>query len=498
MPTPDKVQWVSYPGRASSDTPQWHIRYPNATESGDTLIISGQMGSSSNLVSTIVDDQGGSLAGGQWVLVKFQGNATDNQGVAMYRRTNCPAGVRDVLVTMTANGFSNWEGILLNNLDTSASPLDGTPAGGTPTGTSLAAGNITTSTANTFWVSKMACTSLDVISNPTTFSAPANYAIYASNGTVYETTCMFGTQASSGTFNPAITSSRSLTRTAMVTAAFKTASSGGTPNVTRAEVRFMMVVQMSDPSTKFTPGTSITFMVPCPSVLGVNCLAIAFDDSNGIYGTSPASKTSSSPTNTWTSPVAVQCGNPANGAWAGFVVAENASVSATGTVTLSSLTTPPDGSSAGFVLFVFGIANAGGIDTSRFGNDTLVSVPPVTINNALDTAIATSQNNEVVLVFTQEERQTPTNITASSGTAKIMMPDISIYEGIEGCHDSGIAILDAANAGNYNFNVSFSDYEGGLTVEKWAVTAIAIKSALIAAPQPSATPMARRFIGWTA
>src|ERR1041384_6493000 len=159
MPAPTKIILFSSAIASQTAPSQWHGRSPEPTEAGDCIVIQGRWGTSSDITGTVVDNLGGSLAGGQWVKDKFQADAGHGQGGVYYRRNNCPAGIQDVLVTPTsANAFTQFSGMLMNNIDTSASPLDGTPIGANPTGTSLAAGNITTS-VETFVVCMSWCTS---------------------------------------------------------------------------------------------------------------------------------------------------------------------------------------------------------------------------------------------------------------------------------------------------------------------------------------------------
>lgn len=491
MPTPTKKQWIGYPVAGQSTNSTWHVRLPNAAEAGDTIIIVGQWGNGADIVSAIADDQSGTLAGGQWVKDKIQSNATDNQTGGIFRRSNVPAGTRVVTITLSsAVSFTQFSGIVVNNLATS-SPVDGTPSGGNPTGTSIAAGNITTSTADTFVVMYGACTSGATIPTLCQFTAPANYELWAPEP-CYFACAMYGTQSAAGTFNPTLTSAKSWTRSIAMAVAYKTASSGGAPKST-VEVRSVQVVNFN--ATTGNPGTTIgPFNVPMMS--GVNTLSMAFDDGNGIFNSNPKANTATSPSNTFDGTTVVDGGgNPAKH-HIGWVYKVGASLSLTGTMTLT-VTATPQATNTGFVVFIFGLANVASFDKFQSGSGNLASVPPVTQNNVLSSAITTAENGEVILLIQQEEQQTPTSIAATNGTIRVLFEDIGVYEGPDCGHDTGWGIQDAATAGSYNYNVTFSNYEGGLTVAEWSAQAIAFKSAVAAAQPPSATPIAMRFIGWT-
>jgi hypothetical protein len=486
MSAPTKIQWINYPGWMSTTT--WHVRLPNAAAAGDSIFITGQFGSGTDVISAIADDQGGSLAGGQWVKDGVVGTA-DNQSICLLRRVNVPASTRVITITFSATtGFSQFEGLLVNNIATT-SPLDGTVAtNGAASGTSIAAGNVTTTTTNTFWVSKMAVTTLGVKTVATRFTAPAGFTLWAPNG-VHDTCCMYGNVAAAGTFNPAIQLSRSVGTSAMITAAYKTTTSGGSPSV-KAHVQFVYNLCLNDSSGNFSisNGGSATFDLPAPST--VNALLFHYDDGGQQWGldgvTTPVSKIVTNPANTFTGEPIVECGSPASSACLGCAHVEDASVSEAGSITLGTFPNGATSTASGFFCTVYGMANVESKDQFQSGRNTLATVPPVTQNNVLGTALTLAEVDELVLFFSQEERQTVTAITATNGTPRILVPDTGVYESNDTVHDSGMAILDGLAAGTtVNFNITWSNYEGGLTVEQWGAFAISFKTR-------SATPQTTR------
>jgi hypothetical protein len=445
-----------------------HVRLPNPTVSGDTIILTGQFGSGSDVISAIADDQSGTLAGAQWVKNKVQPNAGNGQSVFIVSRSNCPTGTRAITLTFSsATQFTQLAGLRVNNLATS-SAVDGTPTGGNPTGTALAAGSITSTQADDFVVTVCAETAGSATSAITRFTAPANYTIWAPDD-LFEFCCMYGVQASAGAFNPALTSSRSLSATACASVAFKTATSGGTLNTSTAEVRQMYVVNFNTP--KVALGTTLTFDLPCPS--GINAIAFAYDDGSNIFTADPNGNTSSSPANTWfDTPFTQGTSGPA----CGFVYAVNASVSATGSMTLT-VTNAPSNSTFPFALYIWCMANVDTFDQFQSGSASLTTTPPVTETTVLSPSITPTADNELILFFNQEESQTVTDITPSSGSFRFLPPDSGVYESLRAVHDAGFGHLFSATPASYNFDITWSEYEGnGDIVGPWVAQAVAFRS----------------------
>lgn len=481
MPAPTKIQWVGYPNTATNGPAVWHVRLPNASASGDTIIVTGQFGSGSDIITAIADDQGGSLSGGEWVKDKIQANAGNGQSVCILRRSNVPANTREVTITLSgATSFTQFCGILVNNLATS-SVVDGTPSGGNPTGTSLAAGNITTSTTNTFVVTVCAETQGTSITAPTRFTAPNNYTIWAPDP-IIEFCCMYGTQAAAGTFNPALTSGRSFSASACAAVAYKTATSGGAASST-VEVVAVQCCNFNGGSASKNGGmpTTLTIDLPCQS--GVTAVAFAYDDGVNIFTGNPAGNTSSSPANTWNATTFSQA---PSGPACGFVYATRGSFSATGSLTLS-VTGGPAATIRPFELYIWHLTNADLLDASGSGTGTLNTTPPVTETTVLDSAITTASANEVLLFFNQEDSQTVTSVTSSNGSFLFMAPDLGVYESLDAVHDAGFGHVYAPSIASFNFDVTWTEREGNSDpVGPWCAQAVAFRS-----KPPPARPMFR-------
>src|SRR3954468_23595879 len=94
------------------------------------------------VISTVTDSKGNT-----WSLAKFQDDTTNLQGGALYYAPNAAAGPNTV--TVTFNGSALFTGLIVAEYSgiSTASPVDGTPAGQTASGTT-ATDNVT-STATT-------------------------------------------------------------------------------------------------------------------------------------------------------------------------------------------------------------------------------------------------------------------------------------------------------------------------------------------------------------
>lgn len=416
----------------------------------------GQYGSGSDIISSITDDQTNT-----YTKDKTQADATNSQSAVIARASNVAANTRVITINFSgATNYTQFSCMRVNNLATST-PVD-TSGGQVDTSgdASWTTGNITTTQTDTFVVACYFDDTGSLVTAPTTYTADTGYTLWATDPTG-ESACQFKVVASASTFNPTITSSRTSGSVIALVVAYKTSAGvGGAPSA-NAEVVCLQFTNFNDSKVNFS-GTSYTFNFSCPGVTVIN---VATDDGNSIY-----SSLSSSPSNTWTSTTPVT-----NGVTVRHVYATSAS--ATGTLTLTvTVTSAPTTTTNPFELVIWGIAKGGAFDTSRSGSGATNSVPPVTTNNVLTTALTTAEANEVVLFYLQEVQQTVTNITASTGTALPTFLDLGEYELLVAVHDAGPAHLYAASATNYNFNVSWSDYEGGLQVSNWAAQAVAFKT----------------------
>lgn len=466
MAAPTKNEWISYP-MLRDTTVISHVRLPNPTAAGDTIILVGQFGAGTDVISSIVDDKTNT-----WVKDKVFLNTTDNQSLIIARASNVAAGTRSITINFSAaTSFTQFAAYVANNIVTT-SPLDGTPVAQRVTATTAwSAGNITTTQADSFVVLYAVETSADLITQPTTFTPASGWTLWGVEP-IQESTGACGTFAA-GTFAASVTASRSATSAMAAAVAYKTTTGvGGSPG-TKIEARQVQIVNFNNTKDNFGTRLAYTFNVPCRS--GINLVAFSFDDGDSFF-TTP--NVSSSPANTWSA----SGGATAAGIHVGFSYAANATVSETMTITVT-LTGTPTPTVGSFLLSIWGIANAAVSPLEQYqpGTGNLASVPPVTLNNVLTTPVTTTQADELILFILQEAQQTVTNITATNGTPLILMPDAGVYEYLQLTHDEGSAHLYATTPTTYNFHVTWSNYEGGLQVGAWAAEAIAFKSVAAAA-----------------
>jgi hypothetical protein len=468
LPRPTRYDWHANANTETAGTiSTTHIYFQNPALGGELGTFGISWGSGTNDIATIVDDKGGSLAAGDWVVV-FKANAVNNQSIALCYRFNCPAGLRKVTVTLTTGEtFLNLGSLMTNRVATAAPFISSSSAN--PTGKTLQAGGINTGANNeVFFVGYMAVTALTPLATLTHFSAPGNdYTLWGTDS-VGEYTGIYGYEPVAGTFNPAITSSRSQTQTAMVLAAFKTQAGAGGDVPRVAQIAQTSCMNLSHGS--FNAGTTFTFDFPCAP--DINMIVLEYDDPNQIFNVKRT--ITSLPGNAWqgTPDIAL----PAS-AHIGAVYCEDAAVDKNMQITLSTSSAPSG--AVGFFITVRGIRNAGKMIAKASGTATRSVVPPTTQSNVLSSAIVVTKPGTLLLAFSQEERQTPTTITPTAGTFLPMMPDhTGVYEGIQGNHDTGLGHM-YVGPGSYNFDITYSDNEGGLTVEGLGLQVFAIETKVL-------------------
>jgi hypothetical protein len=459
MPTPTKIQWIGLPLDNLTTPPAiYHVRLPRPSAAGDTIIIIGTYGSDTDVISSITDDQSNT-----YVKDKTVSDGTAFQSAVIARASNIAANTRVVTINFSAGtAFLQFSGLLVNNL--TSSPVD-VSNGQVTSGTSISCGAMTTTVDNDFIVFAAFDDSGGAITAPTTFTAHAGFTLWAPDS-LSESSGQYGVKTTAGAITPALTVSRSTASSIALAVAYKTGTAGGAAS-SNAEVQFIQFVNFNNAKATFSI-TSYTFNVPCAS--NINLLDLATDDANGIY-----TSLSSSPSNTWTSTTPV-----VSGVTIRHVYATSASTSDTMTLTMG--TSIAITASNSFEAIIFGVSNGGAFDVAQSGSGLLSSVPPVTQNNVLTTALTTAEANELILFYAQEEQQSITGITSTVGTALEYFNDLGVYELLDGVRDGGPASVSAASATAYNFNVSWSDYEGGLIVGHWAAQAAAFKTAAAGGP----------------
>jgi len=486
MTAPTKVNWYQYPifqGSASV----WHVYLETPSVAGDSIFVGGQTGSGgANPITSIVDDKGNTFT-----VDKYQ---TGGQGafIASARQIATGGSTKITITFSSAITFTQHFCMCCNNIGT-GSVVAG---GNNPSGTVLTTATINTNggIGETFVLAVFFEDSGQSITAPTRFTAPTSgnlATLWAPDGVDWESAGLYAKSvAPNASYNLTLTSGNAFTSGVSAIVAYPVQAGVGAGPGTGIEIAQTQRLNFNSSKANPWPGTTYTVDMPIPS--DCDCIAIEYVDANIFHAGVPGN-TSSSPSNTFTAETAVVL--PGGVAAMGWLHKENAAVSLTGSLTVT-VTSAPASQNIEFQLIIKALRNVRGFGTAQSGTGTLNSVPPVTQNNALGSAIVTTEANQLILFCTQEVQQSPTTIAATSGTFRQTMPDVGVYESFDLTHDSGDGSQIAATAGSYNYNTSYSDYEGGLVVSGWAAAAISFLPDISdggAASGPM--PMARRMIG---
>lgn len=487
MPFPTNIQWRGNASIGQGSGTQHTCRLIDPTEAGDTVFITGQFGSGTDVVSAVADDAGGTLANGAWVKDKFQPNATDNQSVIIMRRSGCPKGLSKAIITFSVStGFYEFHALKANMI-APGSPVNGTAVGANPAATSsLAAGNITTTEADCFFIYCASMTSVGVQSSPVRFSASADTSdlqtmLWAPDSTGVMCS-MYGIKRSAGTFNPTMTSDRSWTRSAVAACAYRTMDGVGSPALSTLGMRLKFWLNI-DQASWITSGAGLgtiqTYDLPCDPA-EVNAVAIAYSDPNKIFvGATPSAANveahvSSSPANTWKSTTPINAGSAGAGTWIGFVNAIKGSFKKDTSLTLTFTSSPT--TSATMQSIVYGIVNAEAFDAEGHGGANPNVAVPTTQTSVLSTDLVVARGHSLVLALGQEDQQSISDMQLRPAI-RPMNPgtdDPGIYELSDGVHDGGFGHANDVPAGTYDLDISWVNYEGAFNLTNYGAVVISI------------------------
>lgn len=476
---PTNIQWVGNALFATGSTTNpvaMVVNLVDPCEQGDTVWITGQYGNGADVINTITDDAGGTLANGAWVKDKTQPNATDNQSAVILRRSNCPAGLFKITVGFSsATGFCMFSA-LKSNCIAPFSPVVTSTAANPAATTALAAGSMTTTVDDCFWIYVAANTSPG---NPTKYfraTAPADTNDFTArlwaNASPDGFVCMYGMKRSQGAFNPTLTAGAAWTRSAVAAVCYKTAPGVGSKPLVSYGGRIKFVQVINNGTTNggnFTsPLTTDIDVDP-----EVNGLAITYDDPHTIFsGTTPnwaAANMSDSKSNTWSATVPQLCGTGGGGPTTGWTYTTNGTYGKGYNLT-QAFSGSPNKTTNSMLTMIFGMVGVGAFDTVQgFGANPNVAVP-TTRTNVLPTPIQPSQSRAIILMSIQEDQQSVGSISATNGgVVRVHMDDPGVYETDEGLHDGGLGhqYHDAAVGTSYNYNVGYVNYESGLNLTNY-------------------------------
>jgi hypothetical protein len=418
---------------------QWkNFGLPNTAPSGSTILVFGLYGATTSPFSSFQTDKGDTFT-------VDKTEVDSGNGASVFWAHVAPtAGARLITILFSSTAFVKIQACLVNNIATS-SPVDVT-CGSVTSGTSLACGSMTTGTANDFVV---AGGFNDGTFPNAMFSFTAGGGFQLFNVDSYDgMVSQYEVQSSAGAINPTITAGSSRSSFVMAGVAYKTASSGGAACPASGPCVEQVDSINFNGGLQGLTGSTLAIQFPCPSLNSINLIAIGYVAGNSMSVSSVAS----SPSNTWTKTTTQSFDGGAG--LVGFVNAVNTSVSGTMTITFT-LGHVPDSTDA-FTITVWGISNAATspmdgspvnfTSSPAFSSGTVANAPNITTSNA----------NELVTAFIQEDAETVT-----STTGFYLMPDIGAYATNDAYQDGGVQHYYQASAGTLNVSWTFSAYEGG-------------------------------------
>lgn len=470
--TPTKVEVNFIPVMLPNTAPtQQQARCPRAAASGDAeFVFLANPSSSSDEVSAIADYPSGSNT---WVKDKTESDSTNGSTGYILRANNVASGSRGATITFSAGqGVTAAACILMNNINTGATPTDGTcgAANVTPS-SSMACGSSVGAAGDEMLVCAFDVATTTGSSYPQ-FTAGSGFTLIGVDNAGIAA-CEIGNLSSAT--NPTIGVSTNTTgKYIVVGVAYKTASAGGSaPTVPYAPSELSF--DLNDYPLIYSAalsGTSFTINAPCPS--GTDALDIVM--TNNVSSSFVTGVTASNPTLTFTVTTASSNG--------GVIFVQHAyatGVSGCGSTTTITFTlsATPGAASNGFAGTVFALQNAGGgLDTS-FGSSGLCNSNgsnsstsfPVSITN---TSCTTSAANELLISQQQENDQTVTSSSASSGTIYDLEPDVGQYAEYSGFQDAGAAAVYMGSAGSNAITWTYKKYDSGsTTIGPWAAQTLA-------------------------
>lgn len=441
---PTKHEWTVFPNDANMAAPQYQMKLPNPTASGDAVWI-GITYASARSISTIKDNKGS-----KWNIAVSSTDATNSQAMSIIYTTGTVVGVSSVTVVFDAGtNFAQAAGIVFNNIATGSavSSIIDTTTGGRRTGTAIGCGRMDlTATGDELLQFTTTDGSLpNAMVNMTT--ATASQAMFGvdSDGIWGGT---YGNISGSGVTDSTITMSSSLNSTVNACVAIKTASGGGSPG-TGIYVQQVASLNFNDPQNL---GVQTSFKVdfPCQSDSGINLIDALVHTSGGPTITS----VTSSPANVWVSTI-----NTAGSNLLGHIYATNAVVNSTMTITFN-LSSTPHATDSAFTAHIMGISGAATSPLDVICSNSFNSAQSSgTLQN--QPSCQTTGSNELLTVNQQEDRQT---VTDASPGYPMMADSGGPYGSFKFMQDGGYQHYYVATSSNVNVRWVYSFYEGGAAI----------------------------------
>jgi IPT/TIG domain len=446
--TPTLVQYANDSMQNNAAVHFWSKKLPNPAQAGNLLVMACTWGSSTATAS-VTDDKSNT-----WTAGPVAQYGAGNQSLQIFYASNVAASTQ--VITMTLNSSAAFVQCTPHeyfNVSTAANPTDGSSAAVINTGTNLAAGNLTTTTAGDLIFYAGMCRNCGNPGNPLTWTAGSGFTPTVADGTSF-----FGAeyqvQSSMGSINPAMALNSPTSGGMAAAIAFKSASAGSGP---AAGIHVNSAQVLTYPLSTNWTGTSITLQIPTSG----NLIVIATESLTGANVTN----ISSIPANAWNN--SAGCANNSSNAMSVCIwYAANATPSAEMTITLTYSEYPVVGPIDGF-WDISGAASSpfdvAATATGNFGQQTgTVSAP----------ALTPTTSNGVVIGLIEQDSQTVGS--ATPGSLQTVQTDGYQYLGLD--QDGGWLNYYNPDTSTINIKWTFINTEGAYNVGNWEAIAAAFKA----------------------
>jgi len=434
----------------------WKSDFPNPTKAGNAIIAVVSWGSTTPGVCSVADDKTNSYTAGPEII---------GTGAALKVFFALNVAANTVRVTMNcspATGNALLVPFEYTNIATSSALDVSTSA--EVSGTSYAAGSITTTVDGDLIFQTTLLTSFTLPSTPITWTKGTNFSLAWADDTQMGA-AQEHVQATHGGINPTMTSSLSVTDGLTIALAFKKAAAGS--NFTGIHVN-AHVVQNPQQFLQSITATSFTYQFPAFG----NAILV---DWHGATAEEPTGMTTNH-SGTLTASL-----NPARGA--GGIGDErywylcNATTGQDLTITITFPSTPGN-----HMLAFIDISNADSTNsTSCYDNSQQATATFSASSGTFSgVSITPATSGGVVLSAIQENSESAHDVSPGAFVGE----NIDVYCSFNCDEDGGWAVYNTLNTSQLTFNWTFAAIEGGTpNVGNWANQAIAIKAPAGGPPQ---------------
>lgn len=324
MATPTLVQSSSGSSTAGNAITKYTHRLEHTTQSGNLIVVSGQIGTNGVNPTSITDD-----VGNTYTAVTFGANpyVTDgSQTLWVFRSFNSTAGARVFSVNMASASYITVMIQEWTNIQTSATPNDGAAGATGAAGTHLQAGAFTPSTSGDLILVFGIQSTSEVKITSWTAGTNAAFALVPGCADIFDSTaCCFFVQSVAASINGDLTIAPAKNWICGAVA-FKSASAG---TARPAGIRIQATSHLSLTGVAANDGCSAsprTFQFPCSG----NLLCLRWNSPDGAI-----TAVTDSNSNSWTIGTVVSDLTNGNSGYNQACYAVNATTSATMTITIT-------------------------------------------------------------------------------------------------------------------------------------------------------------------